>query len=308
MYLAGVEIGGTKIQVVLGTPSGEILQKRSFAVSREAGAAGIQKQILLELTELRKKRRFSAIGVGFGGPIDWKTGRIFKSHHISGWDGFELTNWLASEFKVRVKADNDANVAALAEAKLGAGKGKDPVFYMTIGSGIGGGIIQMGRIYHGHHPGEIEIGHTRIPFPNLPPAQWPILENLCSGWALDEKARSAVKTNPHSHLAGLIQKHGPGKEARFIREACQRGDSDALRIWDDLCVHIALGLSHIIHLFHPQVLIIGGGVAKLGESLITDIRKNLDQMVMKAYEGTCLVTLSHLGEQVVPTGALLLAA
>ncbi len=306
--LAAVEIGGTKIQVVLGTPKGEIIQSHRYAVNRQKGAAGIQEQILKGLKSLRKIKSFSAIGVGFGGPIDWKTGRVFKSHHIKGWDGFALGDWLHSEFGVKVVADNDANVAALAEAKLGAGRGKDPVYYMTVGSGIGGGIVSEGRIYHGRHPGEVEIGHPRIPFQNLPPQEWPILETLCSGWSLDAQVRRATESHPGSILAKLIESHGEGGEARFILEAKRQGDPYATRIWENLGCYLGLGLSYVIQLFHPQVLVIGGGVSRFGEPLLEEIRRNLGLFVMAAHQGTYEVALAELDEQAVPTGALLLAA
>ena len=307
-HLAAIEIGGTKIQVVLGTPKGKIIENRRYAVNREKGATGIQEQILDGLKSLRKIKSFSAIGVGFGGPIDWKTGRVFKSHHIAGWDGFALGDWLRSEFGVKVVADNDANVAALAEAKLGAGRGKDPVYYMTVGSGIGGGIISGGRIYHGRPPGEVEIGHTRIPFQNLPPREWPILETLCSGWSLDAQVRRAAENHPGSILAKWIEPHGRGGEARFLLEAKGHGDPHATRIWEDLGRYLGLALSYVIQLFHPQILVIGGGVSRFGEPLLEEIRRNLDLFVMAAHQGTYEVALAELGEQAVPTGALLLAA
>ena len=308
MLLAGIEIGGTKIQVVVGVATGRIIARRVFGVDRGAGAAGIRRQILEGLGELRSKHRFSAIGIGFGGPIDWRTGRVAKSHHIGGWEGFPLAGWLRSRFRVPVRADNDANVAVLAEAIVGVGKGRDPVFYLTIGSGIGGGIVREGRIYHGRYPGEVEIGHTRVPRPDLRPARWPILEDLCSGWSLDRQIRSIARSKPRSFFARLIGKHGPGKEARFLAEALRRRDPEAVRVWNGLCRHLALGLSHIVHLFHPEILVLGGGVTHLGTRLIHDLRRSLDPIVMAAHQGTFRVCLTELGEDVVPTGALLLAA
>jgi glucokinase len=307
MHLAGIEIGGTKIQVALGTPDGKIIETKRYAVAQEQGATGIQRQILDGLRALREIHAFDAIGIGFGGPIDWKTGRVFKSHHIKGWDGFALADWLRSELGVPVVADNDANVAALAEATLGAGRGKNPVFYMTVGSGIGGGIVCDGKIYHGQHPGEVEIGHTRVPFRDLPLADWPILEKLCSGWALDAQVRAAAKAHPRSTLAELVRGADANGEARFLLEGRQRGDPRAAQIWDDWTRHFALGLSHTVHLFHPQILIIGGGVSQFGQPLLESVREHLEVLVMSAHRGTYEIALARLGEQVVPTGALLLA-
>lgn len=305
--VVGIEIGGTKIQLVLGTPAGRIFERRRYPVIRAHGAKGIRRHILKGLAELRKIHKFAAIGVGFGGPIDWRTGRIFKSHHIAGWDGFDLRGWLGSKWRVPVFADNDCNVAALGEARLGSGRGCDPVFYMTIGTGIGGGIVHGGRIYHACHPGEVEVGHTRIPRTGAPPRQWPILQALCAGWSLDRQIRAAARARPGSAL-GRLTRDGRGGETRHLLAACRAGDRAARQIRDDLCRHLALGLSHVVHLFHPRVLILGGGVSQMGAPLLRQVRKHLRELVMTAYRGTCVVRLAALGEDAVPVGALLLTA
>jgi glucokinase len=306
--LAGIEIGGTKIQVVVGTPCGRVLQTRRFQVNRRIGAKGIQDQLLEGLRFLRDRYPFRAIGVAFGGPIDWRTGRVFKSHHIPGWNGFPLSRWLQSRFGVPVFADNDANVAALAEARAGAGRGRTPVFYMTVGSGIGGGVVVDGRIYHGRFPGEVEIGHTRIPVTGLPPSRWPILETMCSGWSLDRMVRSAARSCPRSVLGRLVSSRSRGGEARFLLQAKRRGDPEAARIWDDLCRYLALSLSHVVHLFHPEILVLGGGVTGFGEPLRHDVARHLKPLVMQAHQDTYRLALAQLKEDAMPVGALILAA
>ncbi|MDD2707333.1 MAG: ROK family protein [Verrucomicrobiae bacterium] len=304
--LAGVEIGGTKIQVSVGSASGKVHETRRFAVERQHGAAGIQKQILDGLKQLQP---FSSIGAAFGGPVDWNTGHIVKSHQISGWDRFDLAGYLEKEFHVPVRVENDANTAALAEAVCGAGRGHNPVFYMTVGSGIGGGLIVDGKIYHGASPGEAEIGNLRIPLPNHPPAQWPALEQLCAGWSIDARLRHAAETSPDGKLAELLKTHPQSSpEAACLLAARNLGDPQTLEIWRDLTLHLALGLSHAIHLFHPQILIIGGGISLLGQPLLDDIRRWTNDLVMDVFRGSYQISLPKLGEAVMPTGALLLAA
>ena len=125
----GVEIGGTKLQVVLGNDYASIIDRRRFNVDRKAGGAGIRKQIAQAVDDYQHKHRISAIGIGFGGPVDWRTGKICLSHHIEGWTDFELSVWMRDLARVPVGVDNDANTAALAEAVLGAGRNSNPVFY-----------------------------------------------------------------------------------------------------------------------------------------------------------------------------------
>ncbi len=307
MRLAGIEIGGTKLQVVLGNEKGAIMERRRYEVLPKQGAGGIQNQILAGVTDLAGEKGFDAIGIGFGGPIDWRTGTIFTSHHITGWNGFPLASWLREKWNVPIFADNDANVAVLAEARMGHGQGKDPVFYMTIGSGIGGGIVHQGRLYHGCFPGEVEIGHTRLPL-DRSPERWPILEDACSGWSLDRQIREITEAYPHSPLAQLVKKDPHEKEARHLLHALQAGDSQARDLWERWIAMLVLGLSHVVHLFHPAALILGGGVTLMGPPLLEAVRGQLATCVMRAYQGTYSVELSALGEDVVPVGALILAA
>src|SRR5204863_1480470 len=155
---AGIEIGGTKLQLVTGDENGKILDRQKLAVETGKGASGIGRQIEKALPELLAGRKPVAIGVGVGGPVDWKTGQICRSHQIEGWSEFDLGGWLQHLIGVPVQVDNDANVGALGEATHGAGVGCNPVFYVTLGSGVGGGLVVDGNIYHGAAHGESEIG------------------------------------------------------------------------------------------------------------------------------------------------------
>jgi glucokinase len=142
----GIEIGGTKLQLVLGDEGGKILGRRKLAVDPAKGAVGIRQQMEQALPELLRGRQITGVGVGFGGPVDWKTGRICRSHQIEGWSEFDLGGWLGQLVGALVVVDNDANVAALGEALCGAGVGFGPVFYVTLGSGVGGGLVVDGKV------------------------------------------------------------------------------------------------------------------------------------------------------------------
>src|SRR5438552_17345479 len=135
MTFLAIEIGGTKLQVCAGGADGGIVERRRFAVDRAAGGEGIRAQIAGALPELIAKWKPHAIGVGYGGPVDWKTGRIKCSHHVAGWNDFPLGQWLRERAGMPVFVDNDANVAALGEALHGAGRAASPVFWVNSGSG-----------------------------------------------------------------------------------------------------------------------------------------------------------------------------
>lgn len=300
LYL-GVEIGGTKLQAAIGDQYAKIIKK----IKRPSPANKGAEAVLMELSEMIKElfREFKPqrIGVGFGGPVDWKQGIVAKSHQVRGWEGFPLKKWINELTGLDVIVENDANTAALAEAKIGAGRGKNPVFYVTLGSGVGGGLIIDGKIYHGSPPGEAEIGHVLLDRDNTR------VEDRCSGWAIDKKIRNGLKDHPQSLLAHIAQQ-APSHEARHLLPALNAGDQWAHEILNELVDDLGWALSHVVHLFHPECIVIGGGLSQLGKVLIEQVEASLIKYVMKAFQPPPSVLLSNLGEDVVPMGALLLAA
>ena len=298
----GIEIGGTKLQLVAGTSEGIMLARRRFAVDRARGGAGIREQIASALPDLITAYRPGAIGVGFGGPIDWRSGRIACSHQIEGWSDFPLGEWLRERTGLPVVVDNDANVAALGEAKYGAGRGADPVFFITLGSGSGGGLIVGGNVYHGAPPGEAEIGHIRLD------RQGSKFEDRCSGWAVDRRLREAVATDSESLIARSIrQQTSVGGEARHLSAALAAGCPVAHRVFREVVDDLAFGLSHAVQLFHPEVIVLGGGLSLIGEPLRNAVTEALPRYVMDSFQPGPRVVLPGCGEDSVPLGALALA-
>lgn len=295
----GVEIGGTKLQIVLGTAEGGILERVRFEVDPARGAVAIRGHIERTLGSWRGTGALASIGVGFGGPVDWRTGQVSCSHHVEGWSDFPLGEWLRERCGLPVRIDNDANVGALAESRLGAGRGATPVFYVTLGSGVGGGLVCDGQIYHGAKPGEAEIGHLRLD------RSGSTVESLCAGWAVDRRIRELKREQPHGLLARLVGQDTSG-EARHLRAAFDRGDEAAGKILRETAADLAFGLSHVIHLFHPDVIVLGGGLSLLGEPLREAVCAALPPFLMAAFQPGPAVRLARLGEDAVPIGALLL--
>jgi glucokinase len=296
----GIEIGGTKLQLVLGTEAGKIVQRRKLEVEPAGGAEGIRGQIRQTLPELMRLGQVQAIGVGFGGPVDWRTGKICRSHQIEGWSEFDLGSWLRQLAGVPVAVDNDANVGALGEAGHGAGLGFDPVFYITLGSGVGGGLVTDGQIYHGAAPGESEIGHVRLD------RQGTIVEARCSGWAVDARIRALNGQAPKGVLARLAGGR-KGGEARHLAAALEQGDAAARQILRETAEDLAFGLSHVVHLCHPQIIVMGGGLSRVGEPLRAAVAGALPRFIMKVFMPGPRLALAALGEDAVPAGALTLA-
>lgn len=290
LSLIGIEIGGTKLQIVAGAEDGNISERLRFAVNSSGGGKGIRKQIESALPDFAKRTNGRAIGVGFGGPVDWRTGQICCSHQIEGWSEFPLAQWLQELTGLPARVDNDANVAALGEALHGAGRGQQIVFYVTLGSGVGGGLVVDKMIYHGAIPGESEIGHVRLDRTGT------TVESRCSGWAVDAKMREAKLANSN------------GGEARRLPELLKAGNPLAQKILAETADDLAFGLSHVVHIAHPEIIVLGGGLSLIGEPLRAAVENALRKYIMHAFAPGPGVTLAALQEDAVPVGALALAA
>src|SRR5262245_61507681 len=196
MFL-GIEIGGTKLQLGLGPGDGTLASLWRGTVDPATGAGGIRRQIEAAFPELLdraglQRHELRGAGIGFGGPVDDATQTVFRSHQIEGWDGFPLADWITEVTGLQAALGNDADVAGLAEALFGAGKGLSPIFYMTIGSGIGGALIVNGEIYRGCGRGAAEIGHVSVWRVGQELAQNRPLEEVASGWGISRNAQLAT--------------------------------------------------------------------------------------------------------------------
>lgn len=295
----GIEIGGTKQQLVAGDAEGNIIDRRRFSIDPTGGGAIIRERITDELPAFINEHQPERIGVGFGGPVNVDQGTISTSHQIEGWSGFPLRDWLMDLTGLPVLIENDANSAAFGEALRGAGRGFNPAFYMNMGSGVGGGLVLDGKIYHGDTLGEVEVGHLRLN------PDGTTVEDRCSGWAVDRTIRSALATHPDSLLATLCG-DTPGGEAKQLTEALAQDDTLAKKIVETVTRDLAYALSHVTHLFHPQVITLGGGLSLLGVPLRKGIEQHLPGFLMEIYGTGPKIKLAELREDAVPVGALLL--
>ncbi len=319
MYL-GIEIGGTKLQLGIGPDDGVLRGLWRGAVDVAAGPEGIRRQIVAAVPELLAKAgiergELRGVGIGFGGPVDDATHTVIKSHQIEGWDDFPLADWIAEVVGLPAALGNDADVAGLAEALHGAGKGLSPIFYITIGSGIGGGFIINGEIYRGCGRGAAEIGHLRFEgFVDtyLGPV-WHdsgILEDYASGWAIERVAEEQVRQGEgrDSLLLRLVSGQSEPIACRHIAQAADQGDEFARSILETACSYLAATICHVIALLCPRRIVIGGGVSLMGEKLLFEpLRRMVAERVFKPFAGLTDIVPATLGEEVVVHGAIALA-
>jgi glucokinase len=295
MHYLGIEIGGTKLQLGVGPGDGALAGLWRGTVAPAAGADGIRQQIAAAVPELLAKSgversHLKGVGIGFGGPVDDATRTVIKSHQIAGWDGFPLADWIGEISGLPAVLGNDADVAGLAEALFGAGKGLSPIFYITIGSGIGGGLIVNGEIFRGCGRGAAEIGHLRVEHIFDAPLA---LEESASGWGIAQRAALKMKR----HLT-----------AEQVAEAARAGNEEARMVLDHSWLYLAEAICHVIALLCPRRIVIGGGVSLMGEELLFQpLRKSVAWNVFKPFAGCYDIVPAALGEEVVVHGALALA-
>jgi glucokinase len=305
----GIEIGGTKIQVGVGPGDGRLRGLWRGTVDVAAGPEGIRRQITEAVPGLLAKAglersQVRGVGIGFGGPVDDNTRTVIRSHQIAGWDDFPLADWVSDVVGLPAVLGNDADVAGLAEALHGAGKGLSPIFYITIGSGIGGGFVIDGEVYRGVGRGAAEIGHLRLHYHGFIEA----LEQLASGWAME------------GHVGGVLQwdrERGPAFErfrdarpisAQLIAEAAEQGDAICIGALSVARDALAEAICHLIALLCPRRIVIGGGVSLMGEELLfAPLRRLVAERVFRPFAGLTDIVPAALGEEVVVHGAVALA-
>jgi glucokinase len=313
MYV-GIEIGGTKVQLGLGRGDGELLGLWRGTVDVAAGGGGIRRQIVAAVPELLGSARVNrdelkGVGVGFGGPVDDATRAVIKSHQIAGWDGFPLAEWLGEALGLPAVLGNDADAAGLAEALFGAGKGLSPILYLTIGSGIGGGLILDGHILRGTGRGAAEIGHLKVRDPRSPDGRLETLENIASGWAIGRYARECVAADPAAGTL-LVARAGGAADvtAQTVGEMVAVGDPLAVRVLGTALDALADAICVAVVLVCPRRVVIGGGVSLIGERhFFGPLRERIAQKVFPPFAGLTDVVPAALGEAVVVHGALALA-
>jgi glucokinase len=313
MFL-GIEIGGTKLQMGVGAGDGVLAGLWRGTVDVAAGPEGIRQRITAAVPELLARSgidrsRLRGAGIGFGGPVDDRTHTVIKSHQIAGWDNFPLADWVSDVVGLPAVLGNDADVAGLAEALVGAGKGLSPIFYITIGSGIGGGLIINGEIYRGCGRGAAEIGHLTVPTVSTV-LQLGLLEEQASGWAIGQHALHGV--NPEVFRQSLLYQYVDGQQdritARHVALAAGRGDLLARYLLQSSWESLAFGICQAIALLGPRRIIIGGGVSLIGEELLFEpLRRLVADRVFPPFADCYDIVPATLGEEVVVHGALTLA-
>jgi len=308
MFL-GIEIGGTKLQLGAGAGDGQIVELIRRDIEAAKGAAGILDQIGTAAAELTQKYAIAQIGIGFGGPIDAAAGITTKSHQISGWERFPLVRWCEEHIGRPVALANDCDAAAVGEARFGAGVSAGSVFYVTVGTGIGGGLVLDGRLHGTGRPAASEIGHLR---PGLN-ADRPdtTVESRAAGPAIAVAyARLAdEKRGEQNQIADRSSGQSRRLTAKDVAALAAEGNEIARQVLGQACQALGWAIAQVITLVAPEIVVVGGGVSLIGEPLFfTPLRAEVARYVFPPLTGSYRIVPAALGELAVVHGAIALAA
>jgi glucokinase len=284
--VVGVDVGGTKVAAGLVDENGEIKSQMRAPMAASgtasAGLAAVTAAIDSLISEEQKARAMiRGIGICAPGPLDPSTGIVINPPNLPCWRNFPLGARVSQTYSVPVRIDNDANAAALAEAQWGAGRGYQNVFYATIGTGIGTGIVFNRRIYHGRTGAAGEGGHQSIDYhgPRCGCGKRGCIEVLASGPAIAQRAIAKLAAQPScgSALTALAKGNVESITSEMVGQAYAAGDPLAKQILDEEVGLLAFWLGNIVDLLEPDVIIIGGGVASMLAPFFDDIRNRLPE-------------------------------
>ena len=280
----GVDVGGTKVAAGLVDNCGKILsQVRTPMITNQGAHAGLR-SVLEAIRALSGSAQggstsIRGIGICSPGPLDPKTGIVINPPNVPCWRDFPLADEVAKLYRVPVKVDNDANAAALAEARWGAGRGYSNIFYATIGTGIGTGVIFDGRIYHGRTGAAGEGGHISIDYrgPRCGCGKLGCIEAFAAGPAIARRARAKIceSSGTKSRILELAVGDIEAVSSEMVGKAYVQGDALAKEILTETVEFLALWLGNIIDLLDPEAMIIGGGVASMLDPFLEDLKDSI---------------------------------
>lgn len=310
--LIGVDIGGTKCAVVLGSSAPEILERTSFPTETGGGPEQTLEKIIKAIGGYIKQSdsgRVQAIGISCGGPLDSNKGIILSPPNLPGWDSIPIVDIFEKRFGIPTALQNDANACALAEWKWGAGRGTRNMIFLTFGTGLGAGFILDGRLYSGTSGMAGEVGHIRLE------SDGPVgygkkgsFEGFCSGGGIARLAEMVVESwNGEGTELTAAFEEGKHLTAKEICEAASRGDPTAVEILKVSGQHLGKGLSILIDILNPERIVIGSVYTRCREHLEPYAQSVINDEVLPYSGNICTVVPASLGEKIGDYGCLSIA-
>ncbi len=308
----GIDVGGTNVKIALVDEGGKIIYSNSVPTYANMGYEYTVNNIKQAIRDLMKEtnnyeKTIEAIGFDFPGQVDYKTGVVKLAPNIPGWVNIPIAEMIEKEFNIPTKIDNDVRCATLGEMMFGAGRGCDNFVCITVGTGIGSGIVVNGQIVRGASNAAGEIGHIKLQMQDGPLCgcgDRGCLEAYASGPSIVAMAYDYIRGGKSTKFRELA---GDGEITPYIvAKAAEEGDPVAKRIFEIMGYYIGIGLTSVVNLLNPEKVIIGGGVAECGELLLAPIRKTIKERAMVVSGNAVEIVPAQLGNNAGVIGASML--
>ena len=307
----GIDVGGTNVKVALVTDEGQIIYSDSVPTRAEMGYEYTVNNIKQAIYDLMKETNTQAtdiegIGFGFPGQVDYKTGVVKLLPNIPGWVNVPIAQIMEDEFHIPTRIDNDARCAALGELFAGAGKGCENIVCVTVGTGVGSGIIINGKVVRGASNAAGEIGHIKLQMKDgliCGCGDTGCMEAYVSAPSIVAMAEDYIKGGKSTKYREMAN---PEISAYIVAEAAKAGDKVAQRIFKIMGEYLGIGLSSVVNLLNPERIIIGGGVADAGDIFLNPVRETIKSRAMEISGNAVEIVPAQLGNRAGVIGASLL--
>ncbi len=310
----GIDVGGTNVKIALVDDNGKIIYSNSVPTYAKMGYEYTVNNIKQAIRDLMKETNtttsdIEGIGFDFPGQVDCKTGVVKLAPNIPGWVNVPIAQMIEDEFHIPTRIDNDVRCAALGELKFGAGKGCENFICITVGTGIGSGIVINGKVVRGATNAAGELGHIKLQMNGGPICgcgDTGCLEAFASGPAIVAMAQEYIKGGKSTKFREMAAAEGGEITPYMVAKAAEEGDPVAKRIFEIVGEYIGIGLTSVINLLNPEKVIIGGGVAESGELLLAPIRKTIKERAMVVAGNAVEIVPAQLGNSAGVIGASML--
>ncbi len=310
-----VDLGGTKIVTALVSTEGEILSREYIPTLAEEGAPAVIRRIVSSAGNLIRNAGMApssvaSVAVAAAGAIDPGKGIVTDSPNLPGWHNIPLKDEIEKAMEIRAFIVNDATAAALGEHRFGAGRGVRDLIYLTVSTGIGGGIIIDGRLYSGASGSAGEMGHMTIDAngPRCACGNIGCLEVLASGKAVAREAQRLIARGTRTVILQIAEGHAQSVTAQTVAAAAARGDAVAVSIISQAANYLGIGMVNLVNIFNPQMIIVGGGMSKMGEMLLQPARRMVAERAFRHPASIVRIVMSELGDNAGVFGAVAFAA
>lgn len=287
-YSVGVDLGGTKIKIGLVNSSGRIIKKISIDTFAKEGSDKVVAQIKKGIHSLLDKNKKTVQGIGIGSPgiVSLKKGTVENPPNLPGWERVHLGRIITKEFGLPTFVENDANAAAIGELIYGAGKILNSFIMVTLGTGVGGGIIYNRKLFRGENGGAGEIGHVTIDHngPKCKCGSRGCLETYLGNNYLTKNVIEQLKKNKSSLIYDMLNGNLKKLDPRVIHEASLKGDKFAIGVINNMGTTLGHGLASIVNVFDISTIVIGGGVAGFGKPLFVAVKKSIQARVLTSLQ------------------------